>query len=404
MSKNKSVAFFERGSWYHRTKELQEDYKVKYGKKGGFKTQEEAEESYRIQNERFIKELTANHLMIDKEVMLVDYLIYWFEYVFREEHDNKNYEIGVAYVIYNFIVPLLKQNDGEANIKLKLANADYFNSILKELAKITKSAGNKCREVLNNAMNDAVENNYINTNPIENTDKYRREQPKIKILSEQELKKLLKNTKDSNWYLELLLGLFCGLRKGEIMGLKFSDFDLESQIMRINRQLVNDASIADNPEAIKVSVDKYELVEKPPKKDSYRALKIPEVIVKEVQKRKRRQEECKELYKDFVDYDYVSFQEKTGLPHIPNSFNGFLYKICPKLGISNISVHGLRHTFATILIEQGVPIIKISALLGHSNPHTTFEIYCDVMEEKERILAFINNTFSIEEMEDNNGC
>lgn len=399
MSKSKSVAFYERGSWYHRTKELQEDYTVKYGKKGGFKTQEEAEESYKRQNEQFIKELTANHLMIDKEVMLSDYLIYWFEYVFKEEQDNKNYEIGVAYVIYNFIVPLLKQDDGSANIKLKLANTDYFNSILKELSKMTKSAGNKCREVLSNAMKDAFNNNYINNNPIENTDKYYREKPKIKILSEKELKKLLKHAKSSNWYLELLLGLFCGLRKGEIMGLKFSDFDLDNQIMRINRQLVNDASIADNPEATRVKVDKYELTEKPPKKDSYRALRIPKVVIKEVNKRKRKQEECKELYKDFIDYDYISFQEKTGLPHMPNSFNNFLYKICHKLSISNISVHGLRHTFATILIEQGVSIIKISALLGHSNPHTTFEIYCDVMEEKERILAFVNNTFPVKEME-----
>lgn len=399
MSENKSVAFFERGSWYHRTKELQENYKVKYGKKGGFKTQQEAEESYKKHNEEFIKELTANHLMIDKEVMLVDYLIYWFEYVFREEQNNKNYEVGVAYVIYNFLVPLLKQDEGHANIKLKLTNTDYFNSILKELSKVTKSAGNKCREVLNLAMKDAFKDNFINDNPIENTDKYPREKPKIKILREDELKKLLKNSKCSNWYLEILLAVFCGLRKGEIMGLKFSDFDLDNQIVRINRQLVNDASIADNPDATRVKVDKYELTEKPPKKDSYRVLKVPKVIVKEVQKRKRKQEECKEFYKEFVDYDYVSFQEKTGLPHIPNSFNSFLYKICPKINITNISVHGLRHTFATILIEQGVPIVKISALLGHSNPHTTFEIYCDVMEEKERILAFINNKFSIEEME-----
>lgn len=399
MNTNKSVAFYERGSWYHRTKELQDNYKVKYGKVGGFKTKEEAEESYKKHNEQFIRELTANHLMIDKEVMLADYLIYWFEYVFREEQDNKNYEIGVAYVIYNFIIPLLRNNDGSANIKLKLTNTDYFNSILKELSKMTKSAGNKCREVLNLAMKDAFKDNYINNNPIENTEKYYREKPKIKILREDELRKLLKSAKSSNWYLEILLGLFCGLRKGEIMGLKFSDFDLDNQIVKINRQLVNDASMADNPEAIRVKVDKYELTEKPPKKDSYRTLRVPKVIIKAVKTRKRKKEECKELYKEFVDYDYISFQEKTGLPHIPNSFNKYLYNICPKLSISNISVHGLRHTFATILIEQGVPIIKISALLGHSNPHTTFEIYCDVMEEKERILAFMNNTFSVEEME-----
>lgn len=395
---NKSVAFFERGSWYHRTKELQDDYKVKYGKKGGFKTREEAEESYKKYNEEFIKELTANHLMIDKEVMLVDYLIYWFEYVFREEQNNKNYEVGVAYVVYNFLVPLLKQNEGQANIKLKLTNTDYFNSILKELSRKSKSAGNKCREVLNLAMKDAFKNNFLKNNPIENTDKYAREKPKIKILREEELKKLLKNAKNSNWYLEILLAVFCGLRKGEIMGLKFSDFDLNNQIVRITRQLVNDASIANNLNATRVKVDKYELTEKPPKKDSYRAIKIPSIIVEEIEKRKSKQKECKELYEEFVDHDYVSFQEKTGLPHIPNSFNKYLYNTCPKINISNISVHGLRHTFATILIEQGVPIVKISALLGHANPHTTFEIYCDVMEEKERILAFINNKFPIEEM------
>ena len=399
MNTNKSVAFYERGSWYHRTKELQEDYKVKYGKKGGFKTKEEAEESYEKHNEQFIKELTSHHLLIDKEVMLSDYLIYWFEYVFRENQIEKTYEIGVAYVIYNILIPILRQNNGMADIKLKLASTDYFNTILEESSKMSKSAGEKCRTILNQAINDAKIDEYIKRNPIPYTKKYYREKPKIKILSEKELSILLKYSKDSNWYLEILLAVFCGLRKGEIMGLKFSDFDIEKQIVRINRQLVNDPSIKDNPEALKVKVDKYELTEKPPKKDSYRTLRIPKIIIKELKKRMLKLENSKERNKDFKEHDYVSFNEKTGKPQMPNSFNKYLYNVCPKLSISNISVHGLRHTFATILIEQGVPIIKISALLGHANPHTTFEIYCDVMEERKRILAFINDKFAPEEME-----
>ena len=56
-SSKKSVAFFERGSWYHRTKILQEDYTVTYGKKGGFKTKEEAEESYAKYNNEYEKQL-----------------------------------------------------------------------------------------------------------------------------------------------------------------------------------------------------------------------------------------------------------------------------------------------------------------------------------------------------------
>lgn len=72
---------------------------------------------------------------------------------------------------------------------------------------------------------------------------------------------------------------------------------------------------------------------------------------------------------------------------------------CTKNGLPVISVHGLRHMFATILIEQGVPLAKISGLLGHSSVNTTFEYYCDVMDEKEKIIAFMNDTFVPESKE-----
>lgn len=55
-TKVKSVAFYERGSWYHRYKELEENGTIKYSKKGGFTTQKQAEESYYIYEERFKKQ------------------------------------------------------------------------------------------------------------------------------------------------------------------------------------------------------------------------------------------------------------------------------------------------------------------------------------------------------------
>lgn len=53
--------------------------------------------------------------------------------------------------------------------------------------------------------------------------------------------------------------------------------------------------------------------------------------------------------------------------------------------------------YATILTEQGVPLVKVSALLGHSSIHTTFEYYCEVMDEQERIMSFMNDLFVPEE-------
>jgi site-specific recombinase XerD len=49
--------------------------------------------------------------------------------------------------------------------------------------------------------------------------------------------------------------------------------------------------------------------------------------------------------------------------------------------------------YATILTEQGVPLVKVSALLGHSSVHTTFEYYCEVMDENEKIIGFMNDAF-----------
>ena len=63
----------------------------------------------------------------------------------------------------------------------------------------------------------------------------------LKILlqtSKSKIKILLQAASKDNWYLEILLGLFCGLRKGEIYGLKFSDFDLENRSVKISRQIV----------------------------------------------------------------------------------------------------------------------------------------------------------------------
>ncbi len=56
--------------------------------------------------------------------------------------------------------------------------------------------------------------------------------------------------------------------------------------------------------------------------------------------------------------------------------------------------------YATILIEQGVTIPKISALLGHASIHTTFDFYLSVMCEREKVAAFMNNTFAVEESKD----
>ncbi len=227
---------------------------------------------------------------------------------------------------------------------------------------------------------------------------YRRGKTNIVILTKEEIKKFLAATCSSEtWYLEILLALFCGLRKGEIRGLKFSDFNHKNKTVKISRQLANKYELDVN----NFKVKKLTFVEKDPKtENSFRTLRVPDIIWEELDRRKKVVELNKRKYQDdYIDNDYISCK-KDGVPHSATGLNSYITKQCKINGIRNITVHGLRHLYATILIEQGVPIHKISALLGHSSIHTTFDIYLDIICEKEKIIAFMNNTFVTEESEE----
>lgn len=211
MSKEKRVVFFEGKSWYHRTKELQDDLTPKYGKKGGFETPEEAEKSYWEYEKRYQKK--QRDLQIAKmqktDVMLGDYLEYWFENIFSPRIETTTRMVG-AYTLYNLILPSM-----EADIKLKYISVEYLDALLERVAKICPSAGNKGRELLSIAMKDAAGDKFISYNPMPETKPYPRAKPKVRVLSKEKLKVFLEAASKNPWYLEILLGLFCGLRKGD---------------------------------------------------------------------------------------------------------------------------------------------------------------------------------------------
>lgn len=383
----KSVAFFERGSWYHRTKTLKEDGTVKYGKKGGFESEQDAVKAYKLAEKEF-KQQQRKVVMTGKnrqEVMLKDYLIYWYEEFFSQRIKNTTKMIG-AYVLYDLVFPNMEQD-----IKLRYVSVEYMDALLEKVSHSCASAGNTCRAYLNIAFKDAVIEGYIPRNPIPDTKAYKRKAPKVTIYSKEKLKIFLKAASKDEWYLEYLLGVFCGLRKGEILGLKFSDFDFEQHTVSVKRQL------GANPvmEERSSKIASYSVIEKDPKTfNSVRTLRIPQVIETEVLRRKNKiDEERAALMDGYEDNDYISCQPN-GRPHNMSSMNIALTKLCNRNGLPKITVHSLRHMFATILIEQGVPLVKISALLGHSSVNTTFEYYCDVMDENENIINFLNEKYS----------
>lgn len=240
------------------------------------------------------------------------------------------------------------------------------------------------------AMKDAMTQGYISNNPVPGTKPYKRRKPNIIILSKEKLRIMLVAASKSNWYLEILLGVFCGLRKGEIGGLKYSDFDISQNTVSIKRQITSNPVIPKGQS----KPEEYGIVERPPKtENSYRTIRVPEIVIRELKIRKEQADRNRnKIGESYLDKGYISCQEN-GVPHSVTAFNNALTALCNRNALPHVTVHGLRHMYATILVEQGVPLVKISALLGHSSVNTTFEYYCEVMDENDKIISFMNNTF-----------
>lgn len=385
MAKEQRKAFFYMGSWYHRVKILKDDFTVSYSKKGGFSTEKEALESNAKMEAEFEAKRKALSVKTRASITLLDYLSYWF-YQVEVPMISSSTRMVWEIVYTDILRPHI------TDIKLAHCTVEYYDILLEKASAYSQSAGNKAREFLYNAMKAAVNDGYLQTNPIESTKAYPRGKPKITILSKEELKKLMVEVCKTNWFLETMLALFCGLRKGEIYGLKFADFDPIEQTVTIRRQVTQEYYFNDEGKRIG-----QKPTEKPPKtENSYRTLRVPSIIFSELENRRKAIAANKEKMGDlYIDNDYICCQ-KNGESSSMSAFNIAITKACKKSGVRKVSVHSFRHIYATVLLEQGVPLFKISALLGHSSIHTTFEYYCDVIDERESIRSYIDNTFGLD--------
>lgn len=219
------------------------------------------------------------------------------------------------------------------------------------------------------------------------------ESPKIIIYSKAQIRTLLEATREyHSVFLEVLLAIFCGLRTGEILGLKFSDFDIQKHTVTIRRQITRDYKVIVKNGIECKMISGSEKSIKPPKSfTSYRTLRVPAIVIEELQVRMQENQEllAKEGYsREWGEYVCVG---KEGQIKSEGTINSALRRICSRNALPKISTHGLRHIFASILVEKNVPLERISKLLGHKNIKTTFEIYCGIINAFEETRQYIEN-------------
>ena len=216
-------------------------------------------------------------------------------------------------------------------------------------------------QIISSALELAKEQKLILTNPTSACSLPKVEHTEMKTIPEEDLAKFFTEAKASGVYEMYYIELATGLRRGELLGLKWSDIDFGKQVIHVHRQ---------------VQRVKGEVIEAPLKtKNSYRNVSISKDAVDILKELKKNNPSC-----------YV-FPSPNGGPISPDSVEHMLHRVLERAGLERVRFHDLRHTFATIALQNGVDIKTVSSMLGHFSAGFTLDTYAHVTTTAQKDAA-----------------
>ena len=199
--------------------------------------------------------------------------------------------------------------------------------------------------------------------------------PEVEVYNEAEVKQILSALLDEPIYIRAIIevAFFTGCRRGEIVGLKWSDIDFENHRLFVRRSIYK-------PQGEKA-------FEKPPKtKNSLRNMVIPQRLIDTLTEYREYQQKYIKMMGDGwnnLNYVFTEIDGHVMNPQTPTKqFDHFL----KRHGIRHLKFHGLRHTSATMLLANGCDIKTVSMRLGHSDLDTT-NIYVHSIAESDKGAA-----------------
>ena len=226
-------------------------------------------------------------------------------------------------------------------------------------------------QVISSAMDMAVRHKLILSNPTEGCELPKVEHREMKTLPAEQLGAFLREAKESGVYELYYMDLATGLRRGELLGLKWEDIDLQNGIIHVRRQVARvDGEVKELP--LKT-------------KNSYRNISISRDAVAMLTEMEAHRSS-----------EYV-FPSSTGGPISPDSVNNMLHRVLKRAGLPSIRFHDLRHTFATLALQNGVDIKTVSGMLGHADPGFTLDTYAHVTTSAQKEAArTMGNVLAVE--------
>ncbi len=345
----------------------------KIHQKSGFLRKEDAE---RIRD-LTVAEFYNNCYVLDRSISTESFYVDWLEQVKRPLLTNDSYQT-YKNCVYNYIIPFM------GHVRMAEIKRIHVEALYQKAVERSFSVAKILKTVVTSSMKYAVEQHYISYDPSEDVklpqgkrDNSYRKKKTTAILNKVQLRHLLSVSRGTSMYLPILFASLMGLRRGEIIGLKYSDVDFQRKTIHIQRQLGKDPAISSD-ELDPKTITKQEIALKTP--NSNRILKLPDLVFQAIMEERALYEQRKRRRKkEFLDLNFICCSSY-GRPRSRSYFWAPFKKILQKNNLSDIPWHGLRHTYTTILLRERCSLIAVSRSLGHSKATFTANFYVNESE------------------------
>jgi integrase len=236
--------------------------------------------------------------------------------------------------------------------------------------------------LLHHSLEDAMEAGYINRNPSTGAVLPKMEQKEMKFLNEDQVCLLLLAANGDRYEALYHLAIASGLRQSELLGLQWSDLDINLGTLKVERQLKRYFKDPDYFTQTKT-------------KNGRRVVKLGLTTIEKLQEHRMKQNQDRILAGDRWKENHLIFPSSIGTPL--NQMN--LYKrfigLLDKAGLPRVRFHDLRHTSASLLLIHKIPMIVVSRRLGHYKVSFTMDTYGHMVPEmQEEAATLIDNLIS----------
>ncbi|BDG61537.1 tyrosine-type recombinase/integrase [Caldinitratiruptor microaerophilus] len=219
--------------------------------------------------------------------------------------------------------------------------------------------------VIHGCLKAAVKWGLVGRNVADAVDAPRPERREVPILTSEDLDKLIRAAEGTDLEPVVLLAVGAGLRRGEALGLKWEDVDLDAGVVRVRRSLVP------TKEGVRF--------QEPKTARGRRTVALPPFVVDGLKRWRKRQAEVRLQHGEkYRDQGLVCARED-GSPMPPASVTHRFERLAAKAGFEGLRLHDARHGHATVLLAQGVHPKVVQERLGHSTISVTMDIYSHVM-------------------------